>query len=402
MPSPNIKIKLFLSCPGGLNAEKEAVREVCTTTNRERGSREGFHLEIIEWRTNVRPSAGGEPQQLINEQIGDDYDIFVGILGHRFGTATQSYGSGTEEEFELAVQQHKAGNSRPIMLYFKDPKQCDGAIEATQLMKVQEFKSRIEKENYNLYWDFATTEEFRMDMFQHLSGAISEVLAGYNERTLKQASLGSDQPNPTPLNQTNPLANLTAILELDESEEGFIELVDAAVEELESMNLETNKLSDAVARMGSRIEKITADMELLLDLPESKRPKEAKKLIGRLNAELSSYVQTAAQLLPPMHRHGTASVDSIQKAVALINTHTLISDEDREGFIVSTDQMIAAFTSTKEPLLQFNRSLDEWPPLTRESNRVKRQVQAVNSDIDAYLSILVDQLTDLRDSVSTE
>ena len=46
---------------------------------------------------------GSDPQQIINSQVSDEYDIFIGILWTRFGTPTERAGSGTEEEFSWSL-----------------------------------------------------------------------------------------------------------------------------------------------------------------------------------------------------------------------------------------------------------------------------------------------------------
>ena len=54
---------------------------------------------------------------VINRQLPDDCDIFLGVMWARFGTATPRAGSGTEEEFERALTRHQA-NSRSVMILF--------------------------------------------------------------------------------------------------------------------------------------------------------------------------------------------------------------------------------------------------------------------------------------------
>ena len=49
------------------------------------------------------PVRGGEPEVLINDQIGK-YDIFLGVMWRRFGTPTGVAESGTEEEFRRALE----------------------------------------------------------------------------------------------------------------------------------------------------------------------------------------------------------------------------------------------------------------------------------------------------------
>ena len=59
-------------------------------------------LELLRWETSTRPGIGSEPQDIINSQIGDEYDVFIGILWGRIGSPTSKADSGTLEEFERA------------------------------------------------------------------------------------------------------------------------------------------------------------------------------------------------------------------------------------------------------------------------------------------------------------
>jgi hypothetical protein len=56
------------------------------------------------------------------KQIGDKYDIFIGMLSTKFGSRTPRAGSGTEEEFNRGYGRFiKNPNELRIVFYFKDP-----------------------------------------------------------------------------------------------------------------------------------------------------------------------------------------------------------------------------------------------------------------------------------------
>jgi len=63
----------------------------------------GITLRLIGWPDTVRPGVGVDPQNVINQQVRDQYDIYVGVWGSRFGQSTPRAGSGTEEEFRQAL-----------------------------------------------------------------------------------------------------------------------------------------------------------------------------------------------------------------------------------------------------------------------------------------------------------
>ena len=51
--------------------------------------------------------------QIINKQISDNYEIYLGIFWTKYGSPTDEYDSGVIEEFENAIKLNKK-----IMFYF--------------------------------------------------------------------------------------------------------------------------------------------------------------------------------------------------------------------------------------------------------------------------------------------
>src|SRR5688500_12688313 len=112
-------LTVFVASPGDVAQEREAVAEVISEFNSTWGRRLGVFLEVVRWETHSFPAAGTDAQSVINEQIGDEYDIFIGILWKRFGSPTGRAGSGTEEEFIRAYSRFRANPATVrIMFYF--------------------------------------------------------------------------------------------------------------------------------------------------------------------------------------------------------------------------------------------------------------------------------------------
>ena len=138
-------VRVFVASPADVQPEREAVKHVIDDINLMQGQSTEARLEYVGWDRNTRPGFGRYPQEVINTQIGDDYDVFLGIMWTRFGTETPAAGSGTEEEFDLAYSRLRHARTLPkILLYFKDkgPNEI-GAIDLVQLKKVIEFRDRV-------------------------------------------------------------------------------------------------------------------------------------------------------------------------------------------------------------------------------------------------------------------
>jgi len=158
------KIKIFLSCPSDVIKEKKSLIRVINELNRTIGNEKNITLELCQWQTHVVPSMG-RPQEIINEQM-EPYDIYLGIMWKRFGSSTDIYGSGTQEEFERAYKSWKETNHPKIMFYFnKTPYALNNQEEIDQIKHVVEFQYKMRK--LGLYREYNGQEEFENMIREH-------------------------------------------------------------------------------------------------------------------------------------------------------------------------------------------------------------------------------------------
>ena len=99
-------LRVFVSSPGDVAEERQLLEEVVDRVNRTEGIGRGIILQLWKWEENALRRIGPSPQQVIDEQL-PQYDIYLGILGGRFGTPTDTYGSGTEKEFHDALERQQ-------------------------------------------------------------------------------------------------------------------------------------------------------------------------------------------------------------------------------------------------------------------------------------------------------
>ncbi|MBO4752871.1 MAG: DUF4062 domain-containing protein [Bacteroidales bacterium] len=147
------QIRIFISSPSDVSSERTDAEKVIGELNKTLCYSHGINLFPVTWENNTYPSAGDDPQNVINNQIGE-YDVFVGIMANRFGTPTQRAGSGTEEEFDIAYNNR---DKIHIMFFFKNSLGYSNDIDPEQLMKVREFKNKISAKVY--YKEFSTDFE---------------------------------------------------------------------------------------------------------------------------------------------------------------------------------------------------------------------------------------------------
>lgn len=104
------KLRIFAASPSDVAAERAKLETVLGLL-KPLADHIGLSVEVVDWR-KVAPDMG-RPQQVIFDQLQPaTWDVFIGILWHRFGTppggkdpqTQKEYLSGTEEEFRTAFR----------------------------------------------------------------------------------------------------------------------------------------------------------------------------------------------------------------------------------------------------------------------------------------------------------
>lgn len=205
-------IKILVASPGDTNGERESCVRVFEELNQGIGEKYGFLIEKRMWEYNTRPSFGNYSQEIVSEQLGSDYHVFVGIMNNKFGTETKKAGSGTEEEFNNAYDRIVKKEAVEIMFYFNDELPSrKSEINTSELDKIDAFKKKVSDLGtyhwtYNGVLDFERT--FRRQLTDFLlkseglikkettkSNVQFEVLrAKFKERLNKALKAFSSQP----------------------------------------------------------------------------------------------------------------------------------------------------------------------------------------------------------------
>ena len=186
------KLRIFAASPANMANERARLMVVI---NELKALAEyiGVTLELVDWR-QVVPDLG-RPEQIILDQLKpDSWDVFIGILWHRFGTPTrkvdsqtgEEYLSGTEEEFRIAYrlwQQHK----RPrVMFYWCKRNPPFDEIDAAQFQRVQDFFAEFapDSDHPGLYQTFNNIEEFERLTRQNLTKFLLHYSEKVNQRSV--------------------------------------------------------------------------------------------------------------------------------------------------------------------------------------------------------------------------
>lgn len=163
MPHVGVTVyDLLLSCPEDVLDLKDTIDACVKSFNASIGEANSIRIELKHWSTDSFSQSGDKPQNILNGQFVNDCDLCVALLGIRFGTPTDNYGSGTEEEIEKMLEQNKQ-----VFLYFVERNVDPSKIDLEQYKKVQEFRKKYADKG--VYTVVKSAEELRSNFQNALS-----------------------------------------------------------------------------------------------------------------------------------------------------------------------------------------------------------------------------------------
>lgn len=123
---------LLISCPGDIKEEVTLIESAVDEFNELYAETLGITIKTRHWSKSSYAQSGGKPQALLNEQFVNKCDAAVAIFWTRFGSPTDEYGSGTEEEIEIMLQ-----SGKQVFMYFSDKPIPPSKINGDGYEKIQ-------------------------------------------------------------------------------------------------------------------------------------------------------------------------------------------------------------------------------------------------------------------------
>ncbi|MBM6914980.1 hypothetical protein H6B33_06135 [Gemmiger formicilis] len=180
MPQNVTQYDLLISCPGDIKEEIEVINRTVQKFNDQFSDTLGISIRTRHWSKNSYPQSGGKPQALLNEQFVKKCDAAVALFWTRFGTPTDEYGSGTEEEIEIMMDAGKQ-----VFLYFSEKPISPSKMDSEGYQKVQALKQK-----YNgIYFSYCTAEDFESSFYAHLTQYFLSVKAVADAKLQRKSQL---------------------------------------------------------------------------------------------------------------------------------------------------------------------------------------------------------------------
>ena len=364
MPKQTTTLTIVVASPSDVLAERTIVKNVVDELNQTICKPLQLNLEMIGWENATYPAFGNYPQDVINNQIGDEYDIFIGILWARFGTPTNRALSGTLEEFERVLTRFKKDKSLEICLYFKTDDVDPYKIDLDQFTKVKEFKSSL-GELGGYHWDFHSSN-FQDTLRKHL--------------TLMCQKLTSPQSQIRP-NTINVEDISITKLEPEGDEEGFYDLFEGMIslfksvtDDLQSFNDLTNSHNEMINHYTNRLDKYPDNF------------KARKSIINESSDYMADYSQKAQKKFKSIENNFELALTKFYK---FLNIYPEIHNKDNAKELTT---MLNAFTQTIEAIPRMvkgnNSFLNAVKQLPRMTTNLARSKKLMIATLEPFIEYM--------------
>lgn len=382
-------VRVFVASPNDVRPEREILEEVVKELNDLWSDTLGVYLELVKWETHTYPDLGSDPQSVINKQIGEEYDVFIGILWSRFGTPTPRAESGTVEEFERAYSRYKANpDSVKVMFYFKDQSLPPSKIDPDQISRIKDFRRNL-GELGSLHWSFESTEDFAKYLRMHLSRQIQY----WKDRPVSESKpiMGATIESP-------PMPQEVEDAQIDE-EEGFLDLVESGTESFEMLMEVANRMTDQLKTLSEYTENNTKEMHSL-DVSRGKgEVKKAKRIVNQMAQQLEVFSKRMEAEIPLYRKYFSTGIDSYGKAATLLTDFDSDIDQDIQEALTSVNAIKSSIIQTRQAMNLFREIIAGLPRATTHFNRGKRNCLATLDSLDKEMEASINLTNEVESTM---
>jgi hypothetical protein len=395
MPRNVHQLRVFIASPGDVPTERARLEKVVRELNLSQPSEALVQLELIRWETHTYPSFGASPQGVINEQIGCDFDIFIGILWSKVGTPTSKYPSGTLEEFQLAYkrwQEHP--NSITLMIYFKDEPISPSQLDAGQLALIQAFKEQLSPSG-GYYWTFKTVDDFETDVRLHLTRAIQDWRDRLKNSTEQKGFERKSLETGAAIVETNESSPATID---DDTDLGFLDYMELVDEATARHSAILTRMTSALEEIGKKAKERTAEAESLTAHPTIP----AARLIFEQSAQ--DFNEFSALMRAALAQLSQAHADLLRYLVGGAASSLEMGAAGRQQVLqvlAQLDQFTNGINGARSQMNLFRGTVATLPRMMVAFNKAKRRASEVLAELDVTFSDLAERNVQVRADIAS-
>ena len=371
MPTQITVLKIFVASPSDIIEERKILEEIVSDINKQLGSVLGINFEIVKWETDTHPDIGNDAQSVITKQIGESYDIFIGILWTRFGTPTKNALSGTEEEFRNAYKRSVEEQSVKVMFYFNDTPVSISNLDQVQVAKIKDFQSNLGELGV-YYWQYKNIDDFSRYIKMHLGAVMKEY----------STNLGQKK-NETKEQSEQPSQQLEALVEKkNKEEEGFLDLVISSIDDITAGGEAINRIVEIIRIYTKMTEGYTGEIN---NLEKPINPNQARSIINKFAEEQENFVERMKVEIPILSSSFRSGIDNWVKSAELWEDFNSNDKSVIDDALEKIREFKNAISQAKVGTITLSDSIQASPRMTTRFNHSKRRVvEMLGTLIDEY------------------
>ncbi|QDY85819.1 hypothetical protein FQU75_22165 [Paenibacillus polymyxa] len=373
----NIKLlKVFIGSPSDVVEERIMLEGVIDELNQIIADVYNLRLELVKWEKNTSPSIlGNDAQDIINQQINDDYDIFIGIMWSRAGSKTSRADSGTIEEFKRAYDRAKLGEDVEIMFYFNDAPISISDIDVAQIQVIKDFRSSLGKEGV-YYWSYKESKNFESLVRIHLMMKIK----GWHSRHNSSSQ------------QVETLKQEDDIFEEEEVEEGLLDLYTDLNQSSFYLVISMNGIQTLIHEFISEIVERTEEVTKFSDVQNLRLTKMAITKTAMVMDTFATKMEPEVGLLSTSLNN---FMDTFSKVVSLVDQFDASFSQDPE-FLESINKVSSILEESSQGIEQVKELLSAIPPIQKNLNKSKKSIWVQFSTMSKLMSTAMGTINEIK------
>lgn len=333
--------------------------------NQRNGRARRIFFSPLTWEDLVAPDIGGRAQDVINQQIGLDYDIFLGIMWSRFGAPTGEADSGTEEEFNQAVKRYHKDEPITISFLFKNSSIPQSILDGIQFSKVQSFK-KIVSDAGCLYREFSDDTSFY--------DALNLIL----DRSANQYEVDLTRGSGPPVSPDASLKIKSAepLVEFDqESDLGLFDYLEEMSKSANEFALLMGGWTDKLVSVGSVTENATSELNNLSRFGNPDNTA-AKKIIDRIGNHIGEVADWGEENEVSINE-SMENISSALSGVISLSSGFSGARVDKVDVINSADSLLLIIDETNQALNSLLSVMSSMPRLSKLMNKAIRRLKLI-------------------------
>jgi Domain of unknown function (DUF4062) len=388
------KLSIVISGTNDLASERKVIDGAIAECSKLLEETHSVQLKTIWWEEDVLPGIGSDVQAVINSQIGQDFDVYIGVLGTRFGTPTQRAGSGTQEEFRAAYERYCAEpSSLRILFYFKEAADNLHDLDLTQLQQVIEFRQRMQGAGV-LVFGFSNSDVLYKLVSEHIRRLVIEQWNGDAWKVLCPPPQASRFSDTSQIDESTVQDESESITAQDSTDEEPSEILDAIV----SGNDAFQSALETINRIGELNTKLNDGMlsKAALLPAVAKDVRAFKKVVDSAADDFADYATGLQRELAVLKAALDEGLSSLELAITLYFAHNFGDSSQLAGSPANLLELINGMAAGRASVDQMQTTIAGLQPFTARFKKSKNRAAQILAQLSATLTVFLQKADAIR------